>query len=111
MFVSGCKREIRYQNRSANGQFYCKVCDRKFHAELYYNSHMKGKPHAAMLKEKLCDSHLTKNQQPCLVLWYCGKCDNHLKLYRKERAHEVDVTVCFCYECDALNKGIQEMFK
>ena len=112
VIISDCKREIRYQNRAANSSFYCDICDRNFTAEFYYKSHMQGRPHAAKLREKFGDPQHAKTRQPCLVLWYCGKCDSHMKLFRKQGANNgVDITLSLCAECDALNQGIHKMFK
>ena len=103
----------------ANTGFYCEVCKRNFTSEFYFNSHMQGRPHAAVVKEKqaekeaavvkLGDIQQAKHQQPCLVLWYCGKCTSHSRMFRKEHEKGVDVTIPLCPDCDVLNKSINKI--
>ena len=98
----------RFSMASFANNFYCEVCDRSFSSELYYTSHMNGRPHREVLQQK--ESASNPSNTSCIVLWYCGSCDKTNKLFRDYQQNgDVHVTAYFCRKCDKINKRVAQV--
>lgn len=85
---TGEKRTYSEIDPTNKGSFCCKVCDKPFDSRIVYETHMKGKPHARMLKAKEEMIESEDLSMSCLICHFVGTSAVNLEIHLQGKKHK-----------------------